>query len=173
MKKIVAIILLSICLATVGAAQTEKTKNENELKAVLTTFMECLIKKDREKFYGLFHDGSVVWVGIYKSKSHQQRVQKNSAIKDDYFTGDYKGFYEKISEKGFNEEKFYNIDIQEDGYVASITFDYSFWANGKKQNWGKESWGLVKANGKWKITSVIFSMELEEVQKEPSRQLKK
>jgi len=67
------------------------------------------------------------------------------------------------------KKKFYNININEDGYVASVTFDYSFWSHRQKQNWGKESWGLVKANGKWKIASVIFSMEFENIVPEPKR----
>ncbi len=171
MKKIAIVFLLSIYFANSGIAQTIKidSNNETELRFVLTTFMECLIKKDAERFYRLFNEDPVVWVGVYKEKSQQRRVQKNSDVKKDYKIGDYKSFYKSIFDNNV-EEKFYNIVIEEDGYVASITFDYSFWANGKKGNWGKESWGLIKTNGQWKITSVIYSIENESVDKEPLRE---
>jgi hypothetical protein len=39
----------------------------------------------------------------------------------------------------------------------------------QKENWGKESWGLVKIKNQWKITSVIFSMDYEKINPEPKR----
>lgn len=173
MKIIGMVLLLLVGFASSGIAQTLKSESENmaQLKDVLKTFMECLEKKDSEKFYSLFHEDPVVWIGIYKEKSQQIRIQQNSAVKD-FKSGTYKNFYQSISGKNV-KEKFYNVVIEEDGYIASITFDYSFWLNGKKGNWGKESWGLIKINGKWKITSVIYSIELETVVKEPQRSKKK
>ena len=56
----------------------------------------------------------------------------------------------------------------EDGNVASANFDYSFWYKGKMLNWGKEIWTLVKINGVWKITTVIFSMDMTEYYHQPS-----
>ena len=35
-------------------------------------------------------------------------------------------------------------------------------------NWGKEIWTLVKINGVWKITTVIFSMDMTEYYHQPS-----
>lgn len=132
--------------------------------------MESLVKKDIKAFYGLFNEGPVVWIGVYKEKSQNSRVQKDSSLKSkDFKVGDYKTFYKNLFDANV-EEKFYNIVIEEDGYIATVAFDYSFWRNGKKGNWGKESWGLIKTNGQWKITSVIYSIENESVEKEPSRQ---
>ncbi|HPI54170.1 MAG TPA: hypothetical protein PLU10_05720, partial [Chitinophagaceae bacterium] len=58
--------------------------------------------------------------------------------------------------------------ILKDDVLATVIFDYSFWHDNKKLNWGKETWSLIKANGQWKITNVIFSLEMENVLKEPS-----
>lgn len=173
MKKVAIVFLLLIYLAINGIAQNTKVESKNlkELNNVLTTFMECLKNKDQEKFYSLFHEDPIVWIGIYKEKSQQTRTKTDSSIKD-YKTGNYKTFFQSVL-KGNVEEKFYNSVIEEDGYVASITFDYSFWANGKKGNWGKESWGLIKTGGKWKITSVIYSIEFERIETEPDRTNKK
>lgn len=170
MKKIAIIILFAACFAPGGFAQTVKTesKSKAEVRAVLDAFMECVKTKNAEKFYSLFHENPVVWIGVYKEKSQQKRVEKNAALKNKNFDADdYKTFFQGILGDKNVEEKFYNIVIEEDVSIASVSFDYSFWAAGKRTNWGKESWGLIKAGGQWKITSVIYSVEFEKVEKEP------
>ncbi|REC62886.1 hypothetical protein DRF65_08680 [Chryseobacterium pennae] len=62
------------------------------------------------------------------------------------------------------------MNIDTDGSIASVAFNFSFWAGGKKGLWGKESWGLVKIKNEWKITSVIFSMENENISPEPQKE---
>ena len=74
-----------------------KSKNEAEVKEVLSGFMNCLVKKDSIKFYDLFIADPVAWVGIFKERS-----QKG---KDNFFISNYKRFYRTISEEGFDEEK--------------------------------------------------------------------
>jgi len=164
MRKIGTLLVVLSLLGGKSVAQNAKAKsnNEAELKEVLSSFMNCIVKKDSVKFYDLFYNGPVTWVGVFKEKSQKEKD-------NNIFIGNHKGFYRNVSNKDFDEEKFYNVSISEDGYVASVTFDYCFWSLHQKQNWGKESWGLVKANGKWKISSVIFSMEYEKNVPEPKR----
>ena len=142
-----------------------QTNNKKEIKQVLTTFMDCLVKKDSIKFYNLFHKEPVVWVGVTQQKSFKEELKKDSTAKDN-FSDSYKEFYRNFY-KNEIEEKFYNVQIAEDGYIANVIFDYSFWFKGKKLNWGKENWGLIKTEGHWKITSVIFSIEYEAINPEP------
>jgi hypothetical protein len=56
------------------------------------------------------------------------------------------------------EERFSNIRIDTDGTVASVYFDYTYNVDGKKSNWGHETWGLAKSAGAWKISSMIWSI---------------
>lgn len=146
----------------------EENPEKAEIQEVVNTFMQCLRQKDKVKFYNLFHKDPVVWVGVSKPQTYKDDLKKNSKDKG-YFSSNYKQFYASISEAGADEEKFSNIQIINDESIASVTFDYSFWKNKKKINWGKESWGLVKVNGQWKITSVIFSLEMEDVAAEPAQ----
>ncbi len=126
--------------------------------------MKCLVEKDSTKFYSLFHTDPVVWVGVTHQKTFADELKKDpKAI--DTFKSNYKSFYRYFYDKEI-EEKFYNIKILENGYISTILFDYSFWLKGTKTNWGKESWALVKTNGQWKITSVIFSTEDEVISPE-------
>jgi hypothetical protein len=165
MKRLFLFFTISL-IAIPTFSQNDKTSDEKQIKQVQNIFMECLVKKDSIKFYNLFHKDPIVWIGVTKEKSHLEELKKESTEKD-YFSGNYKQFYRSISNEGTNEEKFYNVNIIEDGYIASVTFNYSFWEDNKKQNWGKESWGMIKTNGEWKITSVLFSLEYENINPEP------
>jgi hypothetical protein len=168
MKK--TILILTIILVSKSAfSQQAKSDDKTEIKKVLSTFMECLLKKDSVKFYTLFHKDPVVWVGVTQEKSLLEELKKDSTTKDN-FSDSYKKFYRSFF-KNEIEEKFYNVQIVEDGYIASVIFDYSFWYKKKKLNWGKESWGLIKTNGEWKITSVIFSIEYEAINPEPKNKI--
>jgi hypothetical protein len=158
-----------IFLVNPSFCQKVRTTEKKEIRHVLSTFMECLVKKDSTKFYALFHKDPVVWTGVTQKKSYLAELKKNSTAID-IFSDSYKQFYRSFF-KNEIEEKFYNIHIIEDGYIASVIFDYSFWFKKKKINWGKESWGLIKTNGQWKITNVIFSMEYEEINPEPMKKI--
>lgn len=164
MKRQIIILIVILIVQTVFA-QTKKDNNKQEIQKVLNTFMECLVKKDSTKFYSLFHSDPVVWLGVTHQKSYAVELKKDSTAKDNY-KSNYKSFYRHFYTKEI-EEKFYNIQIIENGYIATVMFDYSFWAKGKKTNWGKESWALIKTSGQWKITSVIFSSEDEAINPEP------
>ena len=167
MKRL-TLILTSLFEVNFVFSQKNESTDKKEIKKILETFMGCLIKKDSTTFYNLFHNEPTAWVGVFKEKTQQDRLKKDST-RNNYFESTYKRFYRSISDMGADEEKFYNIDINTDGSISSVTFDYSFWENKKKINWGKESWGLVKINGQWKITSVIFSLEFENINPEPKR----
>jgi CubicO group peptidase (beta-lactamase class C family)/diadenosine tetraphosphate (Ap4A) HIT family hydrolase len=150
-----------------ASVNTEKAliDEKKAIENLMQTFMKCIINKDSTTFYSLFHTDPVTWVGISKEKSWQEDLKSNSKAKD-FFKSTYRNFFKSLLKPKKFEEKFYNTEIVNDREVASATFDYSFWVNDKKQNWGKESWGLIKTDGKWKITSVIFSFEYESVQPE-------
>lgn len=168
-KTLLALCVFLGCYKTLWSQSiAEIEKDKVAIHEVLNTFMTSLKTKDSTRFYNLFYKGNVVWVGVYKEKTQQKRLEKDSKASD-HKLSDYRTWFRQVS-KGLNkEEKFYNITIETDGSIASVTFDFSFWAGDKKGLWGKESWGLVKIDGNWSITSVIFSMEQENVLPEPNR----
>ena len=137
MKWIVCLLSL-IILQSSFAQDNISVDNKTKLQEVLNTFMKCITTKDSAKFHSLFHKEPVVWVGVYKDKTQHKRLEKDNAALN-YRTSDYKTWFRSILTGAPKEEKFYNINIVEDGNIACITFDYSFWADNKKGNWGKES----------------------------------
>lgn len=159
MKKI-ALLIVQIALAQYTFCQSSASSEKVKISTILTQFMECIETKDSLKMYALFHKGPVTWVGVYREITQKERIKKdNSAL--NYKIADYKTWFRNVCKPGPRREDFHNIEIIEDGSIASVTFDYSFWVNGKKGNWGREFWHLVNENGNWKIASVVFSIELE------------
>jgi len=158
MKTTIAIILLVLCV-TFAFGQSKKSDKE-EIQNVIQLFMNSIVKKDSAVFYRLFHEDPITWIGVIKEKSQSKILEQNPKRTKNYFNDTYRAFIKYIKEKEKSEEKFDNIQIINDDAVASVTFDYSFWSNNKMTNWGKESWHLIKTDSKWKIVSVIFSMEL-------------
>lgn len=112
----------------------------------------------------------VTWCAAIKDKSQSKELEKKGIekVKTNYFSGSYKDFLRGLFKYQTTEDKFDNIHIIEDGTVASVTMDYSFWANNKMTNWGGKYLTLIKRDGKWKITSVIYSLELVPYFKQPS-----
>lgn len=159
MKRLLLLFVLSFNLSFA------QTKDETEIRKVMNDFMESIKTRNETQYLSLFQE-PVLWTGIYKDRTQAKRLEKNPKA-EYYFADDYKAFI-----KGFkddkSEEKFDNIKIVEDGAVASVNFDYSFWYDGKMENWGKEIWTLMKINGIWKITSVTFSMDLAKYFPQPS-----
>ena len=156
-----------ILLMTVTAcAQQGGLSDKKQIENIVQSFVDCIEKKDTTMFLTLFYEGPVQWMGTMKSASYASELKENPEAKD-FFAGNQRLFIRSVSGKDNCAEKFYNIRIHEDGSIAMVVFDYSFWKNGKKENWGQESWGLIKTEGRWKITSVIFSIEMENVLPEP------
>ncbi|MCW3465845.1 hypothetical protein [Chitinophaga nivalis] len=169
MQRSIFIFLMLLDLAQAGYAQQPDKTTRKELERVVADFMKSIKTKDSTTFYQLFHSAPVVWIGVDKEKSFLHFQQQNSQAKKNYFSSSPRSFFKGIIEDSRQqEERFYNLVMTGDERVATITFDYSFWWDGKKQNWGKESWALIRANGEWKITTVLFSIEMENVVPEPS-----
>lgn len=158
MKKNIILIIVQFFLIQNTFCQS--TSEKDKINSVLTEFMQCIETKDSIKMYNLFHKGTVTWIGVYKEETYKKLLEKDSTVKN-YKISDYKTWFRRIVTPPIRREDFHNIEIIEDGSVASVTFDYSFWRDNEKTNWGKEFWHLINENGDWKIASVIFSIELE------------
>jgi serine beta-lactamase-like protein LACTB, mitochondrial len=159
-KRIIVLIIIQSFFAKIVFCQSSVSPEKDKINSILTEFMQCIETKDSIKMYNLFHKGPVTWIGVYSEVTQSERLKKDS-LGLNYKISDYKTWFRNVCKPDPRREDFNNIQIIEDGNIASVTFDYSFWVNNKKGNWGKEFWHLVKEKEDWKIASVIFSIELE------------
>lgn len=164
MKKIYALVVVIALVMDVNAQRNPDRDNE-QIVSLLDTFMAAIKTRDSNSMFSLFADVPVTWVGAWQP--HTLKEKRATEKVADYWVADYKSWFRSVMANGYKEELFRNPVIVQDGTIGSVTFDYSYWSNHKKRNWGKESWGLVKIDGRWKIVSVIFSAELEHYRQQP------
>jgi hypothetical protein len=164
--KLLSIVFLII---TQHAFAQQKTAARKEITDVINKYSKCVIEKDSITFYGLFNDGSVTWCAALKDRSQAREFEKSGvkSTRRNYFAGSYQAFMRSLFSYKSTEDKFDRIRIIEDGTLASVTMDYSFWADKKMTNWGGKYLTLIKRDGKWKITSVIYSLELTDYFEQP------
>jgi len=169
MKKIKLLSVLILIITEACYAQ-QKTDDRQSITDVINMYNKCVIEKDSTVFYSLFNDGPVTWCAALKDRSKEREFQKSGSksARKSYFSGSYQAFMRSLFRYRTTEDKFDNIQIIEDGTVASVSMDYSFWANNKMTNWGGKYLSLIKRDGKWKITSVIYSIELSDYFDQPS-----
>jgi hypothetical protein len=100
--------------------------------------------------------------------------ETEASIKKDY--PDFQGLSVSYSDKFISEicmtskaqeEKFYNQQINTDGNIASVSFDYSYYSGKRMMQWGHEKWNLVKVEKEWLITDVVYSIHFPDVEPFP------
>ena len=134
-----------------------------DIRSVVESFRTSIIQKDRERFLTLFVQPDLAWQSVLEDRSLAQvQGKKPQAIKARFSPDNnpVKFIDGIVASKDASEETFDNIRIDTDGDVATVVFDYAFLSNGKKTNWGKECWLMVRTEAGWKITSLAYSVVL-------------
>jgi len=52
-----------------------------------------------------------------------------------------------------------HVQIQSDGTIASVYFDFRFLIDGQMENQGSETWQLVKGTEGWRIAAITYSSD--------------
>jgi ketosteroid isomerase-like protein len=153
-------------LAANPAKPTTPTTDQDEIKGIVESFRSAVVNKDKAGFLKLFFNDSTPWIGV----TSEQGLKLLRGRKTDANQPDPEKIYSQDNPTKFInglignprhfEEKFSNIHIDTDGSIGLVYFDYSFNVDGYKANWGKESWQLVRTSDGWKISAVIWSMDL-------------
>lgn len=138
----------------------ESTPSDRDaILQVTQDFRDALLSKDGKKLSDLLLHPQI----LFSSPPSPSYVKKRRAEGDAAFNGiDPKGaagFIEFVTTSKLPiEEKFYNIKVTQDGHVAWVSFDFEFLENGQVENYGLETWQLLKTvDGSWKIFSVVWS----------------
>ena len=168
MKRFKQLSVIFLIIAQQSFGQ-QTTPDRQEIISIINNYSKSIIEKDSTTFFGLFNNDAVTWCAALKDRSRTKEIEKKGikAARRNYFSGSYQTFMRSLFRYKSTEDKFDNIRIIEDGTVASVSMDYSFWADYKMTNWGGKYLTLIKRDGKWKITSVIYSLELTDYFEQP------
>jgi hypothetical protein len=154
MKFLVALILAcTLQLATAADTAVQ------EIEKIVQQFQRNIIDKDAAALGALFLEKDNSWLTVLSDEVYQAAKAKKGGDVPRVRPSTYGSFVKFVGEsKRPVEEKFYNVKIHTNGYVATVYFDFDFIDNGKVVNKGAESWHMVRTNEGWKISSMIYSI---------------
>ena len=161
-------LLLALCILLIGCQtapmKSHRSPDTTAIENVVEAFRTSLIRKDKAAYMNLFFSDKPADIG-WQFVSEDTRLEHIRKTKPDAIkarqipTNNFISLIDGVvATQEPREETFSNININTDGEIASVTFDYTFLANGKKTNWGKEMWQLVRTEGGWKIFSVVYTI---------------
>jgi hypothetical protein len=162
--------VLTACATT---PQTVASSDATAVAQVVEAFRTAILRKDKAMFMPLFFSDKpehITWQSVVDDASlkYIQRTRPQ-AIKARYRPdNNFVAFIDSIvASKDAEEEVFSDVQIDTDGEVASVSFDYVYLVNGKASNRGREKWLLVRTEQGWKITSVVYTIRLPEASGSP------
>jgi len=134
----------------------------NAINKVTEDFRTALINKDTKLLTSLTLNSNILFSSAPSPEQIRTMREKYDVNFDGIFVGglqDFCGFLRR--EKQAIEEKFYNVKITQDDHMAWVMFDYEFQIDHVTQNYGIETWELIKgADTEWKIVSVVWSVNM-------------
>lgn len=132
------------------------------INKVIEDFQTAVKTKDSKLLSTLVMNSKILFETPYHPTDIVDVRDKQDVTFDGLRTGGYNDFSRFIgTAKESIEEKFYNVKITQDDNLAWVMFDYEFVRAGKTQNYGVETWQMIKAvDNKWKIVSVMWTMHM-------------
>lgn len=149
---------------------TSTAEDTKAINNVIEDFQKAILKKDGDLLKSLFMNEEITFFSPPPQKNVDfLREKHNLDFWESYNFRQSNTFVKFISTgKDQTEERFYNVKITQDNNYGLVVFDYDFRQNGAVLNWGIETWQLFKLDGKWLISTVMWSVNrLEEPIKIP------
>jgi ketosteroid isomerase-like protein len=148
-----------------AAAQAADGGDKAHIERVIETFRAAIVNKDEEAFLRLFLKEDITWTGVTTDSSierlYANRPQPQMKRPFKFFHSSPRKFISSVVKgKEKIDETMSNVRIDSDGDVGQVWFDYNFVRGSYKENWGKESWQMVRTSDGWKIAGVVWSQEL-------------
>jgi hypothetical protein len=156
--------LLMCGLVSQTSAQGPEYKSNADdlakIRSVLEEFRQDIIHKDGYAITKLILNPDVLFHHI-NNQEEVDSARKSNAQFDGVGPSQLDGFVKLLAtSKDKLEEKFYNIEIRQDGDLGLMTFNYDFVINDKVHHSGIEHWQVCKIDGQWKILSVTWTVHI-------------
>jgi hypothetical protein len=150
-------------------AEAAAAEAKDAISLVRTAFGQALKNKSLPAMKALFYEGRIEWrsTGHPASRREMERLQGSpEPVVAEH--GAHELLENPVLREVHLEETFGPAVIDTDGQMAVMSFNYDFRTNGAVENWGRESWQMVKTDAGWKILSLLYSYHLPEILARPS-----
>jgi len=160
---------LAILIGTVSFAQSSMPAESNmavsasaasdtiDVQHVIDAYHEAVLTHDGSRLASLFLPQGSLWLNVLSDDTYARaKAKKPDALK--VRVGSVADFAKLVStsKASFNPTHT-NLQINSDGTIASVYFDFVFLTDGKAQNRGSETWVLVKGADGWRIAAITYS----------------
>lgn len=164
-KLFATMLVLSMFVMSPRQVYAQNTDTHVQIDKVVQNFRSAIINKDVDGFLQLFLKEDITWTGVTTDASiaslYANRPRPEMKPPAKFFSSSPGKFIRFIAkDKAKIDEAISNVRIDSNGDVAQVWFDYSFLSGDYKENWGKESWQMVRTDDGWKIAAVVWSQEI-------------
>jgi hypothetical protein len=169
MNRLIAASVLTVALLFSIAAFAEipvyvgrhqsSPEDVNAIMQLTKDFRAAVTDKNVKQLSTLMFSSNILFASPASAATVKTINDKEDVNFDGVPSGGYGRFAQFLgSTRASLEERFYNINITQDGYLAWVIFDFEFVQDSKVARYGVEAWQVVKTTGdKWKILSVVWS----------------
>ena len=168
MRRLLLTMSLTACLFGHAPSRAQETyasrrvTSPDDLKAILqivTKYEDAVKTKNTKALSTLVLNDNILFTVVVDGKKKQEINDSSDVNFDGICYGGYTRFAQLLaSSKETIKEKFYNVNVTQDGPVAWVMMDYQTLRGGTVSNHGVETWQMFKPDGKtWKILSVVWS----------------
>ena len=161
--------VLTIPLSVAAVAQNPSTAEANkavssgppsdtiDVQHVIDSYHEAVLAHDGSRLSSLFLPQGGMWLNVLSDDAFAQ-VKAKSPNAAKVHIGSYTDFAKMVSNSkaSFNPTHTH-LQLNSDGTIASVYFDYVFLIDGREQNRGSETWVLVKGTDGWRIAAMTYS----------------
>jgi SnoaL-like domain len=149
-----------LCAVTL-AAPLHAADSRAEIRRVVNAFQAAIVAHDGAALTAMFLPEHGAWLSLMDDDSYRQVKARHAGLPR-IQADDFRKFCDFVSKADKPiEEKFSNVRVEANDTVGVVYFDYVFLVDGKPTNHGDETWQLVKADGRWKISSMLYSVTLD------------
>jgi hypothetical protein len=145
-------------LAESNKGVTDSTASDSvDVQHVIDAYHEAVLAHDGSRLAHLFIPQGSMWLNVLSDDAYARAKAKSpDAVK--IRVGSYTDFAKVVStsKAGFNPTHTH-LQVNSDGTIASVYFDFVFLVDGKEQNRGSETWVLVKGIDGWRIAAITYS----------------
>lgn len=161
MRRLFMMLIAALSTASADAAPRSTPEDIQAITRVTEEFQAAIIARDGKRLSSLVLNPNILFTSPATEEFVRRLREKVNPDEDGLPPAGFRNFVNFVANaKVPVQEKFSNVKITQDGHVAWVVFDYEFLEDNKVQNYGIESWNLVRRDGKWKIFSVVWSVNL-------------
>lgn len=147
-------LLFALLLAGVNIARATDT---DDVQQVMDAYHEAVVQHDGARLAALFIPQGSTWLNVLSDEAYAAARAKSPDAQK-VRVGSVADFAKLVatSKAAFNPTHTH-LQMNSDGTIASVYFDFVFYIDGKAQNSGSEAWQLVKGSTGWRIAAITYS----------------